>query len=136
MKEIQHIIIYKGIKMKKLIFLLALLIPISAQEVEKEEVKETPTEKVVRHIQDETGYVIRHIQDAEWRKFEAAHRRAHSKGGEGHLVRKSKHEIHWFSKVVVITGAGVIGYYIGLNERKKSSKSGWNRPGYYWGERK
>jgi|TARA_R110002020_G_scaffold5363_1_gene22430 hypothetical protein len=125
MKEIQHIIIYKGIKMKKLIFLLALLIPISAQEVEKEEVKETPTEKVVRHI-----------QDADFRKFEAAHRRAHSKGGEGHSVRKSKHEIHWFSKVVVITGAGVIGYYIGLNERKKSSKSGWNRPGYYWGERK
>ena len=125
MKEIQHIIIYKGIKMKKLIFLLALLIPISAQEVEKEEVKETPTEKVVRHI-----------QDADFRKFEAAHRRAHSKRGEGHSVRKSKHEIHWFSKVVVITGAGVIGYYIGLNERKKSSKSGWNRPGYYWGERK
>ncbi len=125
MKEIQHIIIYKGIKMKKLIFLLALLIPISAQEVEKEEVKETPTEKVVRHI-----------QDADFRKFEAAHRRAQSKGGEGHSVRKSKHEIHWFSKVVVITGAGVIGYYIGLNERKKSSKSGWNRPGYYWGERK
>ena len=125
MKEIQHIIIYKGIKIKKLIFLLALLIPISAQEVEKEEVKETPTEKVVRHI-----------QDADFRKFEAAHRRDHSKGGEGHSVRKSKHEIHWFSKVVVITGAGVIGYYIGLNERKKSSKSGWNRPGYYWGERK
>tara|TARA_B100000029_G_C17239088_1_gene838338 strand:- start:194 stop:529 length:336 start_codon:yes stop_codon:yes gene_type:complete len=111
--------------MKKLIFLLALLIPISAQEVEKEEVKETPTEKVIRHI-----------QDADFRKFEAAHRRAHSKHRGDHSVRKSKPEIHWFSKVVVITGAGVIGYYIGLNERKKGRKGSWNRPGYYWGERK
>ena len=108
--------------MKKLIFLLALLIPISAQEVEKEEVKETPTEKVVRHI-----------QDADFRKFEAAHRRAHSKRGQPQTyVRDSKR--HNWKRTISYIVVGGLGYYIGTLEQDKKRPGKKRRP--YMGDRK
>ena len=73
--------------MKKLIYLLTLIIPLSAQEakddpfhasVGKEDKKESTGKKVVRTL-----------QDMEWRKFDAAHKRAHSKRGEQHSARES-----------------------------------------------
>ena len=64
--------------MKKMILLLALIIPLSAQDSTK--IKESKGQKVVRHL-----------QDGEWRKFEAAHRRAHSKRGQPQTyIRDSK----------------------------------------------
>jgi len=127
--------------MKKLIYALALIIPLSAQEakddpfhasVGKEEVeKETVPQKVVRHV-----------QDAEWRKFQAAHRRAHSKRGEEHSVRESrgdkrkemgkKHKIRQVVRLVVVGG---LAYYIGYHQGEKHFNGGWDRR-KDWGGRK
>ena len=143
--------------MKKLIYLFMLIIPLSAQEakddpfhasVGKETTKEEPKQeetvpqKVVRHIQDETGYVIRHIQDAEWRKFQAAHRRAHSKRGEEHSVRElrgdkrkemgKKHKIRQVVRLVVVGG---LAYYIGYHQGEEHFNGGWDRR-KDWSDRK
>ena len=117
--------------MKKLIYLFMLIIPLSAQEakddpfhasVGKEEVeKETVPQKVVRHI-----------QDAEWRKFQAAHRRAHSKRGEEHSVRPvdkrkemgKKHKIRQVVRLVVVGG---LAYYIGYHQGEEHFNGGWDR---------
>jgi len=83
--------------MKKLIYFLALIIPLSAQEADvekelddvKEEAKETITE--THRYPSRKSWTKRAwvgLQDAEWRKFDAAHRRAHSKRGEEHSVRE------------------------------------------------
>ena len=127
-----------------------MIIPLSAQEakddpfhnsVGKETKKEeTVPQKVVRHIQDETGYVIRHIQDAEWRKFQAAHRRAHSKRGEEHSVRPvdkrkemgKKHKIRQVVRLVVVGG---LAYYIGYHQGEEHFNGGWDRR-KDWGGRK
>ena len=119
--------------MKKLIYLLALIIPLSAQEAKDDPFhasvgKETKKEETVPQK------VVRHLQDTEWSKFQAAHRRAHSKRGE-HAGRESKkHRSGWVRKAVGVVVIGGIGYYIGLNERKHR-KGGWNKRKYDWGER-
>ena len=120
--------------MKKLLYLLILMIPLSAQEAkddpfhasvtEKEEVKEESTGKKV----------VRTLQDMEWRKFEAAHRRAHSKRGEHHSVRESmgdrrkemgkKHKIRQAVRLVVVGG---LAYYIGYHQGEKHFNGGWDR---------
>ena len=127
--------------MKKLIYLFMLIIPLSAQEakddpfhasVGKEEVeKETVPQKVVRHV-----------QDAEWRKFQAAHRRAHSKRGEEHSVRESrgdkrkemgkKHKIRQVVRLVVVGG---LAYYIGYHQGEEHFNGGWDRR-KDWSDRK
>ena len=124
--------------MKKLIYLFMLIIPLSAQEAKddpfhasigKETIEEEPKQE-----ETITQKAVRHIQDAEWRKFQAAHRRAHSKRGE-HACRESKkHRSGWVRKAVGVVVIGGIGYYIGLNERKHR-KGGWNKRKYDWGER-
>jgi hypothetical protein len=121
-------------KMKKLIYTLALIIPLSAQEakddpfhasVGKEEVeKETVPQKVVRHI-----------QDAEWRKFQAAHRRAHSKRGEKHSVRESMGKKHKIRQVVRLVVVGGLAYYIGYHQGEEHFNGGWDRR-KDWSDRK
>ena len=116
----------KGDKMKKLLYLLALIIPLSAQEVKEEVVNKEPEQE-----ETTTQKVVRHIQDAEWRKFQAAHRRAHSKRGE-HAGREfKKHKRGWVCKAVGVVVIGGIGYYIGLNKGKKH----WDKRMKYRGDR-
>ena len=115
--------------MIKLLVVLALVIPLTAQEAEpKEEVeKETAPQKVVRHL-----------QDAEWRKFQSAHRRAHSKRGEEHSVRESrgdkrkemgkKHKIRQVVRLVVVGG---LAYYIGYHQGEEHFKGGMKRKPYF-----
>ena len=68
------------------------------------------------------------VQDAEWKKFDAAHKRAHSKRGE-HASRGTKeHKRGWVRKVVAVVVIGGIGYYIGVNDRKHHRKGGFKRP--------
>ena len=113
-------------KMKKLLYLLALIIPLSAQEVKEEVVNKEPEQE-----ETTTQRVVRHVQDAEWRKFQAAHRRAHSKRGE-HADREfKKHKRGRVSKAVGVLVIGGIGYYIGLNEGKKH----WHKRMEYKGDR-
>ena len=132
--------------MKKLINLLALIIPLSAQEAKddpfhasigKETIEEEPKQE-----ETITQKAVRHIQDAEWRKFQAAHRRAHSKRGEEHSVRESrgdkrkemgkKHKIRQAVRLVVVGG---LAYYIGYHQGEKHFNGGWDRR-KDWGGRK
>ena len=104
--------------MKKMILLLALIIPLSAQDSTK--IKESTPQKVVRHL-----------QDAEWRKFEAAHRRAHSKRGQPQTyIRKSKK--HNWRRAVSYIVVGGVGYCIGTLEHKEKHHRGYGmkKPGW------
>ena len=119
--------------MKKLIYLFMLIIPLSAQEAKDDPFhasvgKETEKEETVPQK------VVRHIQDTEWRKFQAAHRRAHSKRGEEHSVRESrgdkrkemgkKHKIRQVVRLVVVGG---LAYYIGYHQGEEHFNGGWDR---------
>ena len=73
--------------------------------------------------------MVRHIQDAEWRKFQAAHRRAHSKRGEEHSVRavdkrKEMGKKHKIRQVVKLAIVGGIAYYVGYHQGEKHFKGG------------
>jgi len=119
--------------MKKLLMILALSLPLMAQEVEvKEEVeKETVPQKVVRHL-----------QDAEWRKFQSAHGRAHSKRGEQYSAKESKGDkrkgmakkraIRSAVRIIVVGG---LAYYIGYHQGEKHFNGGMKRKPYM-GDRK
>jgi len=109
--------------MKKLIscfLILAFTLPLMAQEVEKEKVKEESTGAIV----------VRHLQDAEWRKFDAAHKRAHSKRGEQHPVDKRKEmaERQKIRQLVRLVVVGSVAYYVGYHEGEKHFKpGGWKK---------
>jgi|TARA_Y100000310_G_scaffold36717_1_gene34580 Ni/Co efflux regulator RcnB len=110
--------------MKKLIssiLILSFTLPLMAQE--KEEVKEESTGAIV----------VRHLQDAEWRKFDAAHKRAHSKRGEQHPAdkRKKMAERQKIRQLVRLVIVGSVAYYVGYHEGEKHFKpGGWmKRPG-------
>ena len=139
--------------MKKLIYLLTLIIHLSAQEakddpfhasVGKETEKEVKEESTDKKSDDASPFwVVRTLQDMEWRKFEAAHRRAHSKRGEHHSARESrgdkrkemvkKHKIRQAVRLVVVGG---LAYYIGYHQGEEHFKGSWNKRKYDWGDRK
>ena len=118
--------------MKKLIILLALSLPLMAQEAEA---KETVGKKVVRIV-----------QDAEWSKSKAAHQRDHNKNGSGKMKRmnrsdehkmmgkrmamakrkkmQKKRAIRSFVRIIVIGG---IAYYVGYHQGEKHYKDGWDK---------
>jgi len=126
--------------MKKLIYALGLIIPLSAQEAKDDPFhasvgKETKQEETI------TQKAVRHIQDAEWRKFQAAHRRAHSKRGEqqsGRAVdkREKMHKKQQIKNVVRLAIVGGLAYYIGYHQGEKHFNGGMmkRRPGF--GDRK
>ena len=132
--------------MKKLIYLFMLIIPLSAQEAKDDPFhasigKET-TEEEPKQEETTTQKVVRHIQDTEWRKFQAAHRRAHSKRGEEHSVRElrgdkrkemgKKHKIRQVVRLVVVGG---LAYYIGYHQGEEHFNGGWDRR-KDWSDRK
>jgi len=116
--------------MKKLLMILALSLPLMAQEAEA---KESVGKKVVRTI-----------QDAEWSKSKSAHQRDHDKNGKMKRVQRSgedkmqskrmamakrnkmhkKRAIRSFVRVIVIGG---IAYYIGYLHGEKNHKGGWDK---------
>ena len=115
--------------MKKLIILLALSLPLMAQEAEA---KETVGKKVVRIV-----------QDAEWSKSKSAHQRDHNKNGSGKMKRMNRSDEHKmmgkrmamakrkkmqkkraFRSAVRIVVIGGIAYYVGLQQGKKHRKDG------------
>ena len=138
--------------MKKLIYLLALIIPLSAQEADvkkelddvKEEAKETVTETHKFPSRKSFGKrVWMGVQDAEWRKFDAAHKRAHSKRGEQYSARESmgdkRQKIQKKQQIKNIVRLAVVGglaYYIGYHQGEEHFKGGWNKRKYDWGDRK
>jgi len=118
--------------MKKLFMILALSLPLMAQEAE---VKESVGKKVVRTI-----------QDAEWSKSKSAHQRDHNKNGSGKMKRmnrsdehkmmgkrmamakrkkmQKKRAIRSFVRIIVIGG---IAYYVGYHQGEKHYKDGWDK---------
>jgi hypothetical protein len=109
--------------MKKLLMILALSLPIMAQEAEA---KESVGKKVVRTI-----------QDAEWSKSKSAHQRDHDKKGgmkRGGMEQRSKRMMmakrkkmakkRAFRSAVRIVVIGGIAYYVGLQQGKKHRKDG------------
>ena len=118
--------------MKKLIILLALSLPLMAQEAEA---KETVGKKVVRIV-----------QDAEWSKSKSAHQRDHNKNGSGKMKRmnrsdehkmmgkrmamakrkkmQKKRAIRSFVRIIVIGG---VAYYVGYHQGEKHYKDGWDK---------
>ena len=130
--------------MKKLIYLIALIIPLSAQEAKDDPFHASVGKETEKEVKEEsTGKkVVRTLQDMEWRKFEAAHRRAHSKREEHHSARESrgdkrkemgkKHKIRQAVRLVVVGG---LAYYIGYHQGEKHFKGGWDRR-KDWGGRK
>ena len=128
--------------MKKLLYLLILMIPLSAQEAKDDPFHASVTEE--KEVKEEsTGKkVVRTLQDMEWRKFEAAHHRAHSKRGEHHSARElmggkrkemgKKHKIRQAVRLVVVGG---LAYYIGYHQGEKHFNGGWDRR-KDWSDRK
>jgi len=118
--------------MKKILMILALSLPLMAQEAE---VKESVGKKVVRTI-----------QDAEWSKSKSAHQRDHNKNGSGKMKRmnrsdehkmmgkrmamakrkkmQKKRAIRSFVRIIVIGG---IAYYVGYHQGEKHYKDGWDK---------
>ena len=108
--------------MRNILLLLALTVPLMAQEKTEEDKKESKGAKVVRHL-----------QDADFRKFEAAHRRAHSKRGEAQTYVRDSKKHNWKRTVSYIVVGG-LGYYIGTLEQDKKRTGKKRRP--YMGDKK
>ena len=110
--------------MKTLLLVLALTVPLMAQ---------TPQDSTSKESDDVSRFwAVRTLQDMEWRKFEAAHRRAHSKRGqEQTYIRESKR--HNWKRTISYIVVGGLGYYIGTLEHK--DKHGMKRRPYM-GDRK
>ena len=113
--------------MKTLLLVLALTVPLMAQTPQDSTSKES--DDVVKRS---PFWAVRTLQDMEWRKFEAAHRRAHSKRGqEQTYIRESKR--HNWKRTISYIVVGGLGYYIGtLEHKEKYGKK--RRP--YMGDRK
>ena len=127
--------------MKKYLLTLALILPLMAQD--STEVKEEFTQKKSRAKRVWMG-----LQDADWRKYNSAHNRAHDKQGgmkrggidkrDKRMVMAKRREmqrkraIRSFFRIVIIGG---VAYYVGYTHgQKKHRKGGMKRP--YMGDRK
>jgi hypothetical protein len=120
--------------MKKLLFLLAFTLPLLAQD--STEVKEEAKQK-----KSWGKSVWMGVQDAEWRKYNSAHNRAHNKQGGmkrgGMDKRDKRREMHKkrvirsFVRIVVVGG---VAYYIGYHQGQHKKHPMKRKP--YMGDRK
>ena len=124
--------------MRKMIMILALAMPLMAQEA-----KDDPFHATVgKEKKESTGKkVVRTLQDMEWRKFDAAHKRAHSKRGEYASresmgdKRQKMHKKQQIKNIVRLAVVGGLAYYIGYHQGEKHFKGGMKRRPYL-GDRK
>ena len=109
--------------MKKLFLIIGLSLPLLAQQTEtdKEITKQEQRE-------NRTGGVVSTLQDWDFRKYEAAHSRAHAKMGEHpqrykreQMVRKYKTR-QWIKTLVFGGVVWYVGYEMGKDEIKKGRK--------------
>ena len=110
--------------MKKLIYLLALIIPLSAQEADVEKELDDVKEKVKETITETHRYPSRES----WEGKRGMERRMRERRKE----MAKKHKIRQAVRLVVVGG---LAYYIGYNEGEKHSK-GWDKSRYGWRDRK
>ena len=113
--------------MRNILLLLAFVFPLMAQEAE---VKEDKKEVEKKH----TKNVWSTLQDMEWKKFDAAHKRAHMRDGKkhsqcaecssrAHMSRKNKSG-QWIKTLVFGGVVWYVGYEMGKDEMKKGHKKG------------
>ncbi len=129
--------------MKRLLLPLILMSGLAFGQVDSTEVKEE-----VKQKKSWGKSVWMGVQDAEWRKYNSAHNRAHNKQGgmkRGGMDKRDKRvamakrrEMHKkrvirsFVRIVIIGG---VAYYVGYTQgQKKHRKGGMKRP--YMGDRK
>jgi|TARA_B100001778_G_C17963461_1_gene351515 hypothetical protein len=99
------------------------------REISKQEQREVrqnlAQEKMNKHSWVERTWMG--VQDAEWKKFESAHRRAHQKLNEhpGKKVRKKYKQ----KRIVTLFVVGGLSYYIGyeMGKDKHKGKHGWDK---------
>ena len=133
--------------MKKYLLMLSLTLPLLAQQTEtdkeitKQEQRENRTATGVKEGRQKKSWGKRAwmgLQDAEWKKYNAAHDRAHNKKGgmkrgvdnrDRRMMMAKRREMQrkrfWRSTVRVVVIGGVayyIGYKVGQDEMKKGHK--------------
>jgi len=119
--------------MKKIVFMICLMVPLFGQQTEtdKEITKQEQREMRQNLAQEKMNKlswgqkVWMGAQDAEWRKFEAAHKRAHMRAldHKRYEVKKPTKKHRVLSYVVV----GGISFWIGHEYAKKSHHKGHNK---------
>ena len=137
--------------MRKYLLMLSLTLPLLAQQTEtdkeitKQEQRENRTATGVKEGRQKKSWGKRAwmgLQDAEWKKYNAAHDRAHNKkGGMKRGVdnrdrrmmmakrKKMQRKRFWRSAVRVVVIGGVA-YYVGYQQgMKKNRKGGMKKPG-------
>ncbi len=133
--------------MKKILMMLALSLPLLAQQTEtdkeitKQEQRENRTATGVKEGRQKKSWGKRAwmgLQDADWKKYNAAHDRAHNKkdgmkrgvdNRDRRMMMAKRREMQrkrfWRSTVRVVVIGGVayyIGYKVGQDEMKKGHK--------------
>ena len=114
--------------MKKLFLVIGLSLPLLAQgtetdiEISKQEQRDNRASKVVKTF-----------QDWDFRKYEAAHKRAHMKDGKGCCAEctqrskraqmsRRKKSGQWIKNIVIGGVVWYVGYEMGKDEMKKGRK--------------
>ena len=109
--------------MKKLFLIIGLSLPLLAQQTEtdKEITKQEKRENT-------TGGVVSTLQDWDFRKYEAAHSRAHAKMDNNpqrykraQMVRQHRTK-QWIKNIVIGGVAYYVGYKVAQDEIKKGRK--------------
>ncbi len=126
--------------MKKIVFMICLMVPLFGQQTEtdKEITKQEQREMRQNLAQEKMNKlswgqkVWMGAQDAEWRKFEAAHKRAHMKALH-HKKYEVKKPTRKHKQILTYAIVGGISFWIGHESAKKSHhKKGFDktRPGW------
>ena len=114
--------------MKKLLLLLGFTLPLLAQDEydAPEEVDREITKKEQRD--NRASKVVKTFQDWDFRKYEAAHSRAHAKMDNNpqryrraQMVRQHRTK-QWIKNILIGGVAYYVGYKIGQDEMKKNHK--------------
>ena len=114
--------------MKKLLLLLAFSLPLLAQDAydTPEEVDKEITKQEQR--ENTTGGVVSTLQDWDFRKYEAAHSRAHAKMDNNpqrykraQMVREHRTK-QWIKNILIGGVAYYVGYKVAQDEMKKGRK--------------
>ena len=110
--------------MKKILLLLAFTLPLTAQQTE------TDKEITKQEQREKRSDIVRTMQDWDFRKYEAAHSRAHAKMDNNpqrykraQMVRQHRTK-QWIKNLVIGGVAFYIGYEVGKDEmiNKKKDK--------------
>ena len=117
--------------MKKIVFMICLMVPLFGQQTETD--KEITKQEQREMIQNLAKQKMVNKSMMEWRKFEAAHKRAHMKAlhHKKYEVKKPTKKHRVLSYVVV----GGISFWIGHEYAKKSHRKGHDKKRPYGWDR-